>query len=276
MNINNINKLYIHDKEFNCDDVISAAMIKLVNPNISIERVDQKINHINNALYLGVGGLYDYKLYKTRKDKHGNLYCLSIYSYDLCIDDLLKKENIHNISKARELFYQRYIKFIALITRLGYKFKKFKDCEIIESFNLNWVEDVYCISDYDTQFQKAVDFSLILIRNWIRQIKEDSDYRIIENEIWKKAEESEKNGIYVLDKHIPWQYQVQRHPNTKAKIIIFESNRGGYNVVSKSTEELEIKDSKYLRFLHPTHFMGVADSLSDAINAAKDTLLLSI
>ena len=273
INIKSINKVYVHDGEFNTDDVVSAAMIKMANKDIVIERVDKKPKLNANELCLGLGGKYDYKFNKYQLDEYGNHYSLSTYAFEWCSDNLFIDCGIENVEKARDIFYERYIEKITTGTlKKFYNDRFFRENGILLSFNLNWHEEANGTAYSDDQFFKAVDFMMIVLENWLKQTKEDADLRDIEDEIWHKAEESQEDGIYVLERHIPWQYQVKKNPDTKAKIIIFKSNRGGYNIVSKSTDEVEIQDSEYLLFIHPSRFMGVAETLNNAILAAKQTM----
>lgn len=272
MNIKAIKKLYIHDGRFNTDDVVSAAMIKLANENIILERVGQKPIEEEGTLLLGLGGALDYKNKENRVDQQGDLYCLMTYASELCLDIILDEYGIKNMERAKELFYNTYIEKVSIGTRNRFFNRRFfKENDILLSFNLEWYEK----GNDDEQFFKAVELMLIVLENWLKQTKEDSDLRSVEDEIWKKAEKASEDGIYILERHIPWQYQVKKNPDTKAKIIIFKSNRGGYNVVSKSTDEIKIQDSEYLSFVHPSRFMGVADSLNNAILAARQTVLNS-
>lgn len=273
MYIKSINKVYIHNGEFNADDIISTALIKMTNKNIVIERVSSRPILKEDELCLGIAGKYDYNSNKYLKDNCGNPYCLTTYVSIWCLDELFKLFQINNTDKANKLFYERYISKVAIGTRKKFfNDKFFRENRIVLDFNSHWYEEVNGITNSDNQFFKAVDLMMIVIENWLKQIKEDSDLREVEDEIWNKAEETQEEGIYVLEKHIPWQYQVKKNPDTKAKIIIFKSNRGGYNVVSKSTDEIEIQDSEYLSFIHPSRFMGVAKTLNNAILAARQTI----
>lgn len=273
INIKSINKVYVHDKEFNTDDVVSTAMIKMANKDIVIERVGKKPELHENELCLGLGGKYDYKFNKYQLDEYGNRYSLSTYAFEWCLDNLFIDSGIENKETARNIFYKRYIKKITTGTlKKSYNDRYFGENSILLSFNSTKYEEANGAAYSDNQFFKAVDFMMIVLENWLKQTKEDADLRDVEDEIWRKAEESQEDGIYVLERHIPWQYQVKKNPNTKAKIIIFKSNRGRYNVVSKSIDEVEIQDSEYLSFIHPSRFMGVAETLNNAILAAKQTM----
>lgn len=227
----------------------------MTNNSIAIERINKKPVLDKNQIALG----FDKNDFKNKKSSLCN------YGFDLAIIELMNLYDIKNSGDAINLFYDRYIDKIS-------NDYFFKEQSTLLSFNLYWYENVNNITNCDIQFFKAVEFMIIIIENWLRQIKEDVDFRTIEDEIWNKAEETQEDGIYILDRHIPWQYQVKKNPNTKAKIIIFKSNRGNYSVVSKFTKEIQIKNSEYLSFVHPFGFMGTADNLENAILVAKQSI----
>ena len=269
INIETIKKVYIHDGNFNTDDVVSSAIIKMANENITIERVSNKPELNTGEIYLSLAGKFE----KYQLDEFGNRYSLSTYAFEWCIDKLFNDYEINNIEKAKEIFYERYIIKITTGTlKRFYCNSFFRENNILLRFNSEWYEEANGTTSADEQFFKAVDFMMIVLENWLKLTKEDADLREVEDEIWRRAEETQEDGIYILERHIPWQYQVRKDPETKAKIIIFKSNRGGYNIVSKSTDEIEIQESEYLSFIHPSKFMGVAENLNNAILAAKLTI----
>lgn len=267
-----LKKVYVHRGRFNLDDVVSAALIKAINPEVTIIR-DNKAMPSEGEIRLGGKGEYGYESRSKAIDPWGNLYTLSAIVYENCAEELFQKAGIVNREEAKELFYDRFIGGISSITRGGrHGHGGFLwENKIILAMNAYWYEGMTGTTDSDKQFDMALEAMSIILENWLRRTKEDVDATEAEDEIWDRAEKESSDGIYVLERHIPWQYQVKRNPETKAKIIIFKSDReeGKYNLVSKSTDEVRIKDNEYLTFRHPSGFMGVADSLDHAILAAK-------
>ena len=275
--LNNIKKVYVHAGKFNVDDIISAALIKRLNPEIEFIRVEKAMKLDGDAMTMGLGGGMREIANRSGKDVYGNPYCKTSNVYERYGEEILKAEGIENIDEAMEVFYDRYIERIAIGTRFGFhKTKFFGELDIIRSFMPEWYEEFNGDTNWDEQFNRAVDFMVSVLDNWFKSIKEEADYSKVEDEIWKKADETQEDGIFVLERHIPWQTQVKKNPDTKAKIIVFKSNRGGYNIVSKNTEEILIQDSDYLSFVHPSGFMGVAESLDNALMAARQTISMMV
>ena len=65
---------------------------------------------------------------------------------------------------------------------------------------------------------------------------------------------------------------IKKDKKANVKLIISKNDRGSYSVISKDSDLFKIKESKYLSFVHPSQFMGVADSLENAIMGARYSL----
>ncbi len=261
IDIKQINTVYVHDEDFNADDIVSTAILLMVNKDIIIKRVENMPSELNeNEIIL------DLELCNDDNT-------LSSLVFEWCYEYLFDKVGIIDKEKAKEVFYQNYLNRLA--TRINNEFCNdyiFRENRILLAFNAYWYEKVKDKSICDEQFRKATDLMMMVLENWLKDVKEEADLRQVEDSIWKKATDSSDNGIYILERYIPWQFQIKKNPTTNARIIIFKSNRGGYNIMSKSIDELKIKKSEYLTFIHPSGFMGVASSLENAILAARQSL----
>ena len=270
LNFKDIKRIYTHTGTFTIDDVVSISLIKTINPEVEVIRQDY-INEDADSISIGIkDGTIVWKKDKYIKDICGNPYCLSSYVYEQIWEDLFAVQGIKNIDDAFYYFYDEVIGKITAIVNYGFKNPRYlPENSMIKDMNVTWFETANKTRSSDEQFYMALEFTTILIENWLRITKEEVDYRSIENDIWNKAKNNSENGIYVLDESIPWRYQIKNNPDTDAKIIISKSKRGGYNVTSKSTDELLIDDNEHLSFVHPSKFMGVAETLENAMLAAK-------
>ena len=265
MNLSNYKKVYIHSGNFNVDDVISMALIKIVNPTIEIVRTNY-INQENEfELLVGIGNCkisYNRKPYVS--DYYGNLLSLSSLVWESVADDILNMYHIKNIDDAFDKFYHKLIKKIIYTVRNNYDISNsFPENKILLSFNS-------IIGNPDENFIEAVEVGKIIIENVLRKIVEEVEYESIENEIWQKAKINSSNGIYILEQYIPWQNHLSKNKEENdVKVVIFKSNRSGYNVISGDSETFKISDCEHLSFCHPSGFMGIADDLNQAIKAAN-------
>ncbi len=156
---------------------------------------------------------------------------------------------------------------------------------IIDLFNRGWNEEV----DNDEEFAKAFLVAESIFDRLI--VKEQAK---IEAKKRVEAKIKETTGeILILDAYMPYHEALfnKKLPEAeKIKIIVFPSNRKGYNIkprtVSKDSKELLIKFPKELiglhdeelakatniptaRFIHTEGFIAATDTLEDAIALAN-------
>jgi len=66
----------------------------------------------------------------------------------------------------------------------------------------------------------------------------------------------------------------KKNKDNNVKMVVSKNERGGYSVISKNSYLFKIRKCQYLSFVHPSNFMGVANTLENAISAAKYSLNL--
>jgi uncharacterized UPF0160 family protein len=156
---------------------------------------------------------------------------------------------------------------------------------IIDLFNRGWDEKV----DNDEQFIQAVIIAETIFDRLIvkEQAKINAKKKVVEKI------KSTTGEILILDEYMPYHEALfdKNIPEAEhIKIIVFPSNREGYNVkpktISKDSKELLIKFPKELlglhdeelanithiptaRFVHTEGFIGATDTLEDAIKLAE-------
>ena len=271
MDFTKINTVNIHDGKYSVDDIFSIAMIKLLNKDVKIERNSEN-KKLLDAIYT-----YD-NILDTKQDNAISVLAfgkdkLTFSIWNKVSRDLMNKYGIVHVDEGVEYLYSTYIKKIVFCDRSDEKFNEYLEIKnFFEILNHNLNNEESKNNSPDENYLLALDVATILLENWIRMTKEEVDFRLIENEIWDKAAANSQDGIYVLDQYIPWRNQLKRNPDSNVKIVIYEGQRGGYIVLSRSTDQVKIKKSSYLNFVHPHEFMGVAKSLEDAILAAKNCL----
>ena len=159
---------------------------------------------------------------------------------------------------------------------------------IIDLFNMGWNEEI----DNDDQFIKAVNFASNIFDRVVIKEKAKLEAKKIVTEKIKQTE----GEILILDAYMPYidaLFDKKIKEAEKIKIVVFPSNRHGYNVkprvVSKDSKELLLTFPKELlglhgeelvektklktaRFVHSEGFIAAADSLEDAIALAKIAL----
>lgn len=273
-NLKNLKKIYIHSGAFNTDDVMSVALLKIINPSIKIERVKTIPITTNEEMLIGIGkGKYNYKRFPYARDEYGNLPSNTGLLWSDIGMFVLEKYGFEKLEEAYEMFYFNYINKINIGTRYSYsRVKRFFENDIIHGMNVSMISLDNGKEKEDIHFINAVNTSIVFIENWIRVTLQEIEYREQESKIWQDAVKQSENGIYILQERIPWRRHVDKENENQMKLIINKSNRGGYSVYSKDVDLIKVEGKQYLSYIHPSKFMGIADSLENAVLAAKQSI----
>ena len=266
-----------HAGKFHSDDVLSAVLLKELNPLIEFERKDDYLadDSKEEEIAFDVGlGEFDHHEESRELDPFGQPYSAFGKLWRVYGRECLVKHGFKNIEKAFNKFNYDYVSKIDLGDNEGYKMVKpfFYENEMIVRFNPSWYEKKADQDPSNRQFLKAVEFAKMIFENWLRKVYEIVELGTLEKGIWEEALDKEKDGIVILQERIPWQYFVKKNNAETVKFIVSKSDRGGYNVSSVDSSLYRVKDSGHFRFVHPSGFLGVADSLEEAIQGAKCSL----
>ena len=272
-----VKKGITHAGKFHTDDVLSTVLIQEFNPNIEIIRVEEyEVDDLNEeelAFDIGLGE-FDHHDKNREINDFGYPYSAFGKLWRVYGREYLKMYGFKNIEIAFDNFNKLYVSKVDQGDNTGYKNvePRFFENELISKFNPSWFEKKNNSTASDNQFFKAVEFARLLFSNWMRQLYEQIELNDIEQDIWDTAVDNEEDGIIVLEERIPWQTFIKKDKKANVKLIISKNDRGGYSVTSKDSGLFKIKESKYLSFVHPSQFMGVADSLENAIMGARYSL----
>ena len=138
--------------------------------------------------------------------------------------------------------------------------------------------------------QKAVEFAKVILVNHFNAVA-----GVLRAAELVKADMEKCDGeILILSKFVPWKSVVI---DSGYKYVVYPSNRGGYSIqgvpvstedntlicdfpkswCGKEADELrKISGIKTLRFCHPNGFLAAAETLEDAVKAAKLSLEIGI
>lgn len=274
--IQKVTKAITHGGKFHTDDVLSTVLIKMLNPNIIVERVNEYVGDDSdeNVIVYDIGfGEFDHHQQTDEVNEYGNKYSAFGKLWTVYGKELLEQKGFKKIEDAYSKFYRCYVNKVDRGDNESYRnVKHFIDNTLIIEFNPKWYEASSNPNAYNEQFDKAVEFSTLLMENWLRKLYTLIEVNSQEEEIWEKALDNMEDGIAVLDENIDWRIQYNRSRNENVKIVISASPRGGYRVTSINEDEIKIQDSEHLSFVHVNRFMGVADTKEKAVLAAKETI----
>lgn len=262
------NKCFTHGGTFHADDVFSTALLKIINPNIVVERGFVVPENYDGLVYdIGLGQ-FDHHQPDNEVRKNGVPFASfgKLWrEYGVC---LFTKEQCN-------LFDIGFIQSIDNADNTG---DKDSISTVISNMNPSWDDD----RTSDECFCVAVNFAISVLNTLFDKIRaKERAQKIVADKISTMTD-----GILILDRHMP--YQEQAIKNRKVKFAIYPSNRGGYNiqVIPKTfhTQEGRVPfpsewlgaDEKTLSsyveglfFCHKSNFLACAHTLEQAINVAK-------
>lgn len=261
---------YTHSGGFHSDDVFSAALLRLINPEIKFLRVNHIPDNIGNAIVFDIGGgKFDHHQTDSPVRSNGIPYA----SFGLLWREfgklLADKDAVQYIDDS----------FVSYIDSSDNGGKTDTISFVIAAMNPMWNEE----QNYDENFEKAVDFALTVLE---RIIERENSKKEAYNEVMQALNNS-SDGIVILKRFAP--YEELLVP-TDTKFVIYPSNRGGYNIAA-IPQELHTKTKKIpfpenwcscideklpdftgissFRFCHKNGFLAACETLNDAVAIAK-------
>lgn len=265
--IENINCAFTHGGVFHSDDVFSAALLKIINPDIEIIRGFKVPDHFSGLVFDIGGGAYDHHQVDNEIRENGIPYA----AFGKMWRDL-GPELVGDIEA--EKFDHSIVQALDFTDNTG---ERNLLSSMISSFNPTWDDE----SNADEKFNEAVLCAKKFIQNKIVSCKSKERAKVI---VEKALLLMDNNGIVNLPKFAPW-------PDTlipsEAKLVIFPSQRGGFNlqVISKSFKNREPKvnlperwagqkeevlrnEIPELNFCHASRFLAAFDTLEGAEKGA--------
>lgn len=286
--------LITHAGTFHPDDVFSTMFLAKIIDQPLVCRTTKVENTKEGAIIYDIG--------YTEFDHHGPNALMRNEKIKYCSFGLLWKtfgykylnqikcENQEKLFKAIDENLIMQIDAIdnGLFPKIEADYKLTDLDKIIDLFNKCWDEDC----DNDDNFLEAVKIADIIFTRILK--KENAKIKaakLVEQQI-----PSAKNGILILSEYLPYHDAIFNSENPLAKtikIVIFPSNRGGYNIkpmtISKESKELVVNFSqeyrglhdeelinaskiKTARFVHISGFLACAETLEDALLLAQNAL----
>lgn len=259
----NYKKGFTHSSVFHADDVFSAAFLKLLNPNIVIER-GLKVPENYDGIVFDIGcGEFDHH----QKDNE-------------CRENGLPYASFGKLWRAfAPNYFSEYVQrtvernLIELLDAADNGVAANAISEAISAFNPVWDAD----ESEEKCFKEAVGIASRILVAHIRKAQSQERAK----KIVQKALEEAEDGIIVLPCYCPWGQVVMADPT--AKFVIYPSQRGGYNIQTIPTKENSrvgrvLFPKKWLgnpdpdlgmTFCHPGNFLASTKTLEQAINVAQ-------
>lgn len=264
----NIKEALTHAGQFHADDVFSTAFLQIVNPDIKVKRVFAVPEDYNGLVYDIGWGEYDHHQKDRKVRENGIPYAAFGLLWNAFGSLILDEDDVKE-------FDENFVMGLDLSDNTG-SFNPVS--EAIGDFNPTWIDN----ADPDECFWKAVAVAKAILTEKFKQIKANREAYYIVLEQVKACD----GPILQLKECIPWKAAVK---NTDILYVIYESNRGGYNIQcvrkdgeedekkrfpeawrGKSAEELaRITGIQGLRFCHNSGFLCAAETIEDAWKVAQ-------
>ena len=265
--IKNMDCTFTHGGVFHADDVFSAALLKTINSDIEIIRGFKVPNNFQGLVFDIGGGTYDHHQADNEIRVNGIPYA----SFGKLWRDL-GPESVGHIETER--FDKSIVQAIDYTDNTG---ERNMLSSMISSFNPTWDE----VINTDEKFNEALDCASKYIQNKIKSCKSKERAKAIVKEALLSMDDK---GIVVLPKFTPWSDTLIP---SEAKLVIFPSQRGGFNlqVISKSfanrepkvnlpaswvnqKEDVQRNEIPELNFCHTSRFLAAFDTLEGAKKGA--------
>ena len=274
----NYKEALTHGGKFHADDVFGGALIKLLNPDIVINRafkVDDSID-TSEVLVFDIGlGKFDHHQADNEVRENGIPYaafgklwrefgpqlCLSKRAWDEVEETLVQRIDwSDNTGESNPLSL------------------------LISHMNPVW-DATEPLPDDNESYKMAVDFAVYALRCAIDTANSKERARSYVKENSKIYNEG---TVLILDKFVPWQ-DIVINEMPEVLYVIYPSNRGGYNVQVVPKEMYEpdpraafpyewwgnpVKDLG-MTFCHPSGFLLSAETLEEAKKIAEIAVKLA-
>lgn len=203
------NEAMTHAGRFHADDVFSAALLKILNPQINIVRRNTVPEGYQGLVFDLGDGAYDHHRERASYRENGVQYA----SFGL----LWKQYGCYLVSeKEANTFDECFIQPLDFQDNNGGNNLL---CRAITQFNPKWDEED---ADSDKAFFKVVEFAKNILENEIMSMHSTEHAEQIVLECLKNSED----GIVVLPTGMPWKALLAP---TDVYYVVYPSPRGRYN-----------------------------------------------
>ena len=250
---------FTHAGDFHTDDVASGAFLRMLNPYIKIIRGFEVPENFEGIVFDIGGGEFDHHD-ENREMRENGIYFASFGKLWRKYSRMIVSDYV---SKAIDE------EFICPIDNSDNTGERDTLCSVISNMNGFWNED--CSKDeQDKRYFEAVEIMKKFLERYIAKFEaiEKSQGYVLDCYKWSK------DGIVILDKYAPWKETLK---NTDVKVVIYPSNRGGWNAERRLNMGFEfpeewwgkrnLSDVKGFIFCHSSGFMANFETFEDTIDA---------
>ena len=263
-------KAFTHGGKFHADDVFSAALLRILRPDIRIQRGFEVPENFDGLVFDIGDGMFDHHSADREVRPNGVPYAAFGLLWRVLGPGLVGE------NQAR-LVDENFIQPLDLNDNTG---EQNSLCDAIGFFNPAWDSD----QDPDACFFEAVALAKTILE---RQIAAAQAVNRADEKV-QAAYRASRDGIVVLPCYLPWKNGLYK---TDALFVVYPSQRGGYSAQcvtdyktrrskvpfppawgGQPEEILREKSGLALKFCHPSRFLVTAETKEDAIEACRRAL----
>lgn len=266
-----IKQAFTHGGRFHADDVFAGALLRILKPGIKIQRGNQVPENYDGVVFDIGFGKYDHHQPDSRLRENEIPYAAFGLLWEAYGQQILEEDALD--------FDRDFVQKLDEADNCGTLHEISK---VISDFNSQWdLEEVQ-----DEQFEKAVDFAVIILENRFRVYRSRKKAKNLIAEALQKAED----GIVILSQILPWKHLITAE---NLYYVVYPSARGGFNgqcipkepdsCISRMSfpkewhglmnEEL-VQKSKIpgLTFCHKSGFLIAGDDCASVIAACRKSM----
>lgn len=274
--VTTVKRALTHGGKFHADDVFSAALLKIVNPNIEIIRAFEIPEAFEGIVFDIGGGKFDHHQENSEVRENGIPYA----SFGLLWREFGESIICGNCSPKQTAREAQHFdeSFVQLLDEDDNTGSGNQLAGVIDSFNPSWDSK----DSSDKCFFEAVALAETILRRKIEGVMSVQRAAALVERALAEA----KDNIVVLPQYAPWKMVLSK---TQTDFVVYPSQRGGYSAqvippdeedeekhyfpkewAGKTEDELRrITGIKTLTFCHKGRFLISADTLDDIIEACK-------
>lgn len=268
---------YTHAGRFHADDVFSTALLRMLWPEIKIQRVIEAPKNVDSIVYDMGRGEFDHHQEDAPVRDNGVPYAaFGLLWREFGPVLLTSKCAADKIQEVVQRFDESFVQPLDLDDNTG--------CgnmlaSIIGAFNPYWDENI----DGDRNFWQAVQFAQTVLERKLGFLCSQFRADMVVEEAMKKMEDA----VVKLPVYAPWKSVIVR---SEAQFVIYPSQRGGFCAQAvpgkeegslrcpfpaswAGKEDSALEDASHisgLRFCHKGRFLVAGDTEKSCITACKE------
>ncbi len=267
------NKAFTHGGRFHADDVFSAALLKIVNPEIVIERGFQVPDNFDGIVFDIGDGEFDHHQKNSPVRENKVPYASFGLLWKELGAELVGEEQAARVDKH----------FIQPLDNDDNTGCGNQIAQLIGAYNPTWDSE----ADPNECFNHAVHIAKDLLWHKIEGLRGIARAA----QLVEAAQKNMKNGIVTLDTYAPWKQQLI--PDDDALFVVYPSQRGGFCAqgvpISFKGSELKvpfppawaglsekeliaISNVDDIKFCHAGGFLVTARSKEGALKACEEAM----